>query len=142
MSANAALAAAHADARQRLQPVHLAGVLLARRFPQRARRDAFAAADDLAVGNGVDEMRRKRVGLLERLPEAGLPRERAVEPRRLVRRAGPTDIFEQGQRRAPALQLRHVGTADARAVAGEINSYHRRAPLRRPLRQPLATDRI
>ena len=61
--------------------VDLAGVLLARRFPQRARRDAFAAADDLAVGDGVEQVRGKRIGVLERLAEARLPRERAIEPR-------------------------------------------------------------
>src|SRR5881394_3236098 len=79
-----------------------------------------------------------RIGRIERAAEARMARERAIESRDLARVDRAAEVFEHRERGPASLQLRDVGSADARAVAGEVDTGHRRASLDRALREPLA----
>ena len=95
--ADAALAAAHADAREGLEPVDLARILVARGLAQRARRDPLAAADDLLVGDIVEEMVRKR-DRRSRAPCGSAPAARAVDRAARPRRGRPAGRDPPGPR--------------------------------------------
>src|SRR5690349_21912579 len=99
MPADPALAAAHADARESLEAVHLVRVAPARRSAQRAGRNALAAADNLAVTNIIKQVRRIRIGLFKRSAKARLPRKPAIERRSARRVDRFSEILEHGQRR-------------------------------------------
>src|SRR5215212_3770360 len=142
VAADPPLATAHADAGQRLEAVHLANVLRQRRVPQLSHRNALAAAEHLLVGHILEEVGRIRIGALDRVPKTRLAGKPAIEPRRLGGVDRAAEVLEHRKRRAPALQLRPIGSADAGAVARQINAGHGRAPLWRALRRPLARQRI
>src|SRR5690242_7684820 len=116
MPADPALAAAHADARESLEAVHIVRVALARRSAQRSCRDPFTAADDLAVTNIIKQVRRIRIRTFKRSAKARLPHKPAIERRSARGVDRLSEILEHGQRRTLALQLGHVGAADAGAV--------------------------
>ncbi len=107
------------------------------RGPQGPGGDAFATADDLAVGNTGKQMRRIGIGVLQRAAEACLTRELAIErcDARSVRAA--PEIFQHGECRALALQLGDIGAADAGAVTGQVNARHARPSGGIALRKPL-----
>src|SRR5581483_10201582 len=144
MAAHAALAASHADAGERLEAIELMRVALTRSRPQRGRRHALATADNLVVGNRVDQMSGIRIRGLERRAKARLARELAVERRDARRIGGSPDVLQQRERDAFALQRGDVGAANAGAVARQIDPRYARATrsvaLRNPNDAPIASQ--
>jgi hypothetical protein len=120
--ANPPLATAHSNARKRLETVYLLRIALYRGCPQRSRRDAFAAADHLAVGYVVEKMRRTWISPFKRAAKARLAREPAIQRRNTRPVDRLSKILKYRECRALSLQFGNVGAADGSAIAGKIDT--------------------
>ena len=140
--AHPALAAAHADAAERLGAVHLGRAQLTCAAPDFASRDGLAAADHGGVGQGGGQLGGVGERGLQPAAEARVRAQLAAQVADFGVRHGQAPVPQRGAGCQAPGQFRRVGAAYHGAVTCHIDAGHGAAPVHVQFRQPVPSDRI
>src|SRR5262249_39027647 len=143
---HAALAAPHADARERLQAIDFGGEAAADTTAQRARAHFLAAANGQVVGPTGGGVLWWGKGLLDALAKARDALQSLFDRCGIgqggIWLGGDAEVFQPRERGASARQFGGIGASDARAIAREIHAFNGAAARGVALRQPAAIERV